>query len=587
MKKPEKSRDVALARLCRRESTRRREARILCLWQRSFVFRALRALREIVAATPLYSLALFLAPMGLASLFRCLILPLLTDDFPLLPSGAFTGVVLSLLSLFLSMYHTSLSRVAGLDTLPSRLLFDTLALPRPYVTQRRGIPWWILLPLGLGLGVLSIYVSPLLLFGILLASALLLPALEVPEVALILIGIVFPFSGLLGHPLLFLIVLVLFSVLAYLLKLALGKRRISPTPGDLFVLLFSLTILFTGLITPSGANGSLSGLTVAVLAAGGYFLTANLLHTRRGILLLVRGLLSGGAVLGVLGILLGILELAFPALPADGFLFHLIEGIEAITGESFSSYLLLLLPLSLGLMGSSRGEVAKSLPTFLLLLSALVLTLSPTAYLAAILSLILFLIAVYRPFRALPPLAFLLLAVLPIGVLFLPSEWVDTLASGLPFPGLDTALPEAFSLFREALAVVRTHPLGTGEGLLSVPSLYLGLMLESGIFALILFLLALYLPLRRNLIPPGERAARPLCRLSAGVAAGLLSLPVSGVLENGFADRRVLLLFFLLLGLLSAIGRTAREEESLSLDRPAEPRLASTELRLLHRARRR
>ena len=586
MKKTEKSRDVALARLCRRESTRRREARILCRWQRSFVFRALRALREIVAATPLHSFALFLAPIGLASLFRCLILPLLTDDFPLLPSGAFTGVVLSLLSLFLSMSHTSLSRVAALDTLPSRLLFDTLALPRPYVTPRRGIPWWSLLPLGLGLGVLSIYVSPLLLFGILLTSALLLPALEVPEVSLILIGIVFPFSGLLAHPLLFLIVLVLFSVLAYLLKLALGKRRISLTPEDLFVLLFSLTILFTGLITPSGVDGSLSGLVAGVLAASGYFLTANLLRTRRTILLLVRGLLSAGAVLGVLGIFLGILELASPALPADGFLFHLIEGIKAITGGSFSSYLLLLLPLSLGLMSSSRGEIVKGLPTFLLLLSALVLTLSPTAYLAAILSLVLFLITVRRPFRALPSLAFLSLAVLPLGVLFLPNEWVDALASGLPFLGLDTALPDAFSLFREGLAVVRMHPFGTGEGLLSVPSLYLGLVLESGILALILLLLALYLPLRRSLIPSGERAARPLCRLSAGVAAGLLSLPVAGVLENGFADRRVLLLFFLLLGLLSAIGRTAREEESLSLDRPAEPRLASAELRLLRRARR-
>ncbi len=580
MKKEASSRDVALGRLCRRESIRRRTTRLLCLWQSSPLYRLMRAYREVVAATPLHAFSLFLAPLGLAALFRCLLLPLLTDDFVLLPWDAFAGIVLSLVSFLLSFYHAPLSRAAASDSILSRLLFDTLALPRPYVTERRGLPWWLLLPAGLGFGVLSVFVSPLLLLGILTASALFLPALEVPEVSLVLVGILFPFTGLLSSPLLLLTVLVLFALFSYLLKLAVGKRHISISLGDLFVLLFSLTILFTGLFTPSGADGSISGFTAAVLAMGGYFLAANLLRTRRTILLLSRGLLSAGTVLGILGILLGAVRLSSPTLDSAGFLFHLTEGIRAITGESFSAYLLLLFPLAFGLAGISRRHLFESLPTLLLLLAALALTLSPATYLAAILSLVVFFVAARVPFRGIALVSFLLFAVLPIGFALVPASFIDTVAPHLAFLGLDGALPAAFMQFREGLLLIKAHPLGIGAGLFELPSLYLGMVLESGVAALVLFLAALYSSLRRGLVQSNDRASRPLRYLSAGVASGLLALPVNGMLENGFADRRVLFLFFLLLGLLTAIGRTAGEEKSLYLDQPAEPRLASLEVRV-------
>lgn len=580
MKKAVSSRDVALARLCHRESARRRESRLLCRWQRSPVYRFLRIARETANETPLFAFALFLAPSGLASLFRCLILPILTDDFVLLPWGAFAGAVLSLLSFLLAAYRIPLSRVAA-DCLLSRLLFDTLALPRPYATGRRGIPWWLLLIAGIGLGVLSVYASPFLLLGILTAAAMLLPALEVPEVSLILVAILFPLTGLLEIPLLLLSILVLFAVISYILKLAVGKRGISLSLCDLFVLLFALTAFLTGLFTPSGVDGSFSGLAAALLAAGGYFLAANLLKTRRTILLLTRGLLLAGTVLGLAGVLERTVELSTSSFSEGSFLLHLKNGLSLITGESFAAYLVLLLPPALALLGSGRRHVVKTLPPFLLLVASLVLLFSPLAYLAMATALVFFFLAMRFPRQRITLIAFFLCALLPIGCLLLPTEWLEEAAPRLPFLGLDALLLEAAPLLSNGLLLFGTYPFGVGAGVTSVPSLYLQMMLESGFLALLFFLAAIASSLFSAPVLSKDRTLEPLRRLSVGIGAGLLSLPVLGLLENAFLDRRVLFLYFLLLGLLRAIGQTAKEERCLHPSLPAELGTASVSVRLL------
>ena len=75
--------DPLAARL-RAERARRRTARLLGLWQASRLYRAVTLLRELLSATELRHFSLLLAPPGLTALFRCLILPLLTDDFPMM-----------------------------------------------------------------------------------------------------------------------------------------------------------------------------------------------------------------------------------------------------------------------------------------------------------------------------------------------------------------------------------------------------------------------------------------------------------------------------------------------------------------------
>ena len=105
--------------------------------------------------------------MALCACARCLILPLLAEEYPFLPADGAAGAFLLLLSLLLSTYKAPLYRAVTDDRLLSHLLFSTLALPRPYITMTRGIHGFLLFFLGIGLAVLSVYVSPLLLLLIL------------------------------------------------------------------------------------------------------------------------------------------------------------------------------------------------------------------------------------------------------------------------------------------------------------------------------------------------------------------------------------------------------------------------------------
>ena len=289
--------------LLRRESIRLRTAKVVGIWQSSPLYRFCRAIRETVTMTDLRAISLLFAPAGLAAFGRCLILPLLTDDFPLLVPDGIAGILLTFLSLLLSTYHAPLHRALTEDAFLSRLFFDTLALPRPYPSAHRGIPFWLLLLPGLGLGALTVFVSPLRLTVTLAVVLIVSLALVSPEFGLVLLGIFYPLAALLPRPLVPILTVIGLSLLSYLLKLLLGKRRFTLAPTDLLLLLFALLLLLSGVFSTVGIQGgTVAGLAAALLLIGGYFLAANLLATRRILLLFARGLVFGGALLAVCGI---------------------------------------------------------------------------------------------------------------------------------------------------------------------------------------------------------------------------------------------------------------------------------------------
>ena len=304
---------AALVRLRRTERARLRTARTLRLWQASPLCHLLRALRETLAMTDLRVLSLLIAPMGLASLFRCLILPLLTDDFPLLVADGIAGVFLSVLSLLLITYRAPMARALQEDGLLSRFFFDTLALPRPHPSDRSGLSARLAFPIGIGLAVLSVYLSPLLLTGILAALIFLFLTLISPEFGIALIGIVFPLAPLLPFPSFLLPIAVILTLLSYFLKLMVGKRRFAFDATDLLVLLFALAMLLSGLFSRAGiAEGGKAAGIATVLTVGGYLLAANLLVTRRMLLLFSRGILFTAALLALVGIFRTVLALTSP-----------------------------------------------------------------------------------------------------------------------------------------------------------------------------------------------------------------------------------------------------------------------------------
>ena len=566
----------------RRERARLRTARIARRWHSSLLFRASLAFRETVMMTNLRAFSLLLAPLGLISVFRALILPLLTDDFPLLlPDGIAGGLVLLLAVLFFT-YNAPFTKVLTEDTLLSRLFFETLALPRPYVSKRRGLPVWLAALAGLALGALTLIASSLLIVSVLAIVSIVMLTLVSPEFGLTLLAILFPLSALLPDPILPLAALILLSLFSYLLKLIRGKRRFSFTLTDLAVLTLALLFLFSCLFAHGGSQGRASdGVEAAILLTGGFLLSANLLDTRRTLLHFTKGLIFGGALLGIAGIFCGAVDLAAPE-EASVALLTALGIAETVMGDaaSFTAILLLLFPLLPVILGETRISLLATLPAALLIVGALALSLSPLVYLALLLSLLLFVLITHQ--RS-PLLLVLLFGILPNLMLLLPETVTDVLTE-ISFLGIGELLDGALLAQTDALALIARHPFGIGLGCADAGNIHLQILSIAGIPALLLFLVLLLSIADCSTRSEACLREPHLRRLTAGIQSGTFALLILGLLLSPLNDLRVLLVFAMILGLLVAVRRAIRESD----DTPhptnhKEQNTASVEVRLSRR----
>ena len=587
-------------RITRAEAARLRTARILRLWHSSPLHRLYTAFLGAVSMTELRAFSLLLLPPGITALFRCLVLPLLTDDFPLLPAEGAAGILLSLLALLFATYRAPMHLALNNDSFLSGLLFDTLALPRPYPTHHRSISGWLLLALGIGLGVLAAFLSPLFIAGGMAVLVFVFLSFTSPEFSLILLGILFPFFSLFENALLMICLLAGLALFSYFLKLPIGRRRFTFAPIDLLVLLLSLLLLGSGIFSYAGtASGTTTALVAVILLGGGYFLAANLLTTRRTVLLFSRGVLFSAALIATGGIFFRILALTGSSFPSPEvvafFNRHFLAIVE--TPESLAAYLLLSLPLLLSVMMETRRARWRYLPSLLLILTALALSLLPSAYLVLLLSL-LFFVLMLRARRAALPLALLclLISLLPL----FPATVTEGLADALSFLGLKEPLLSLLATQRAALGLIGGRPLGIGlghpPGVLSIllsgeadaASLYLEIALEAGIPTLVLFLLLIGVAARGASATAAHGRENRFRILSAGVTSGLFALLLFGTGSYLFANTSMLLLFSLMLGLLTALRRIAAEEERMRLESmPPEVGQAATEVRITSRRGRR
>ena len=545
----------------RQERTRLRTERATARWQATHLRRFLCRLRDALFMTELRSFALLIAPMALTATFRCLLLPLLTDDFPLMPLDGVAGVILLLVSLLLTTYGAPLYRALNGDRLLSHLFFTTLALPRPYITMARGIRRICLFPLGLLLAVASVFVSPLLLSLILSGLILFVLSMLSPELPLLLLGITFPLAALFEDAFLPLSILLGITLLSYLFKLFLGKRDFHFEPIGLFLCLFvAINLIFSFTGHPSSL---FEALKLSAVALGGYFLAADLLSTKRTAVLFSRGMIFTATLLSAVAIFSEI----FAFLPDDikrgrvtRYLLTLNECFFP-SADVLAGYLVLLLPILIGILADRKEARLRLLFPLLILLAALVLSISPVAILAIMLSLVLFTL-LNTGSRA--GVFFLICAILPNAILLLPPDWCAHIASFFPFLGLDRMMTEHFALLRASLSHLMAYPLGGGGApLADGASLYLAVGLQSGLPGILSLSVVLGFATRDALRSTGLERSNRHRTLPHGCASALFATLVYAPFQNIFADIRTTLLFFLMLGMLTAVCRIGWIEDEL------------------------
>lgn len=565
----------------RQERVRLRVERSTALWQRTRLYRLLGHLRGTLFMTRLSSFALLIAPMALVAICRCLLLPLLTDDFPFLPLDGAAGVILAVLALLLATYRDPLYLAVSDDRILSRLLFTMLALPRPYITMARGIRGIYLLLFGLLLAALSITVSPLLLFLILSGLVLFGLTMASPEFSLLLLGIFFPFAVFFSDPFLPIAILLGATLLSYLCKLFLGKRDFRFEPIGFFLLVFvAADLLFS-------FHGSLPSLAAplksAVVAVCAYFLTANLLVVKRTAIFFSRGMLFTATLLSALAIFSRIIAL-LPDSIGDGAVTLFLLDLNSRFFPSYDTLaicLVLLLPVLIGILADGKEARLRLTLSMLLLLATLVLTIAPLALVAITLSLVLFTL-LNTGSRA--GIYFFLCAVLPNAVLLLPIDWCNGIASLFPFLGLDTMMAERFARLHSSFAFLVDNPLGLGNGIASGASLYLAIGLQSGIIGILAFIPMLAFVARDALRTTALERSNRHRTLPHGCASAIFAALVYAPFQNIFADIRTTLLFFLTVGIFTAVCRIGWLEDDFHRRQMQDDDHESyaTEIRIAH-----
>ena len=562
----------------RSERARLRTARVLALWQDSPLRRLTELIRGTFFMTTARAISILFLPLALATTFRCLLMPMLTDDFPLLLGDGIAGTVLLFLSLLFITEGAPMHEALKEHRLLSYLFFDTLALPRPYQMPMRGLPGWLLLIPGGALGTLSIFVSPLILILAIAGTALCILALSSPDFSLLLVGILLPITPLFPEPTIILAAALTVTALAYAIKLLLGKRLFRFEATDLFILLFAVAILLAGIFS-SATGGFATAIPLVILVLLGYFLTANLLSTRRTVMLLARGMLFVATILSALGIFRGIIALLDPEIAGHAVIATICGIVDRIfaTPGALATYLLLLFPILFSVLSDTERLRWRYIPALLLLPGALGLTLRPAAYLVLVLTLLLF--ALFNS-RVRPRGIFLLFGIAPCFLFLLPEAGAIRLSDIFAFLGIEGEVLAVLTSIRIGAAAFlgglwRPFGIGTGhadsviddllaqygQGAAGAGSLYLTMGIQLGAVGLLAFLLLLTFAIRdsqRTLRVSVENAYRsPAIGVTCGILGALLFAPY----ENIFSNHLVLLLFFMLLGLLTAIRRAALYED--------------------------
>ncbi len=488
------------------------------------------------------------------------------------------GFVLCLIAVPLCVFGDPLYEVCRDNRFLSFILHDFFGLRRSVRERRHAtIPAWLLLLFGIGAGFLGAWKSPYLVLaalGILLLCGLVIYS---PEFGLMFLVIVLPFLGLLPYAGACAAALSALCLFGYIQKLLVGKRVFEFRPLDFLVLLFSAVYLFGGILTGGGRASFFHGV-IGALCVLVYFVAENLLTNRLTLNRFITAFMVSAffvAAIGVFDVLNTTLDPAW--LDRDVFA-RITVRITSVFGNPniLAAYLLLAIPFSVLRLFSSHGFFT-GLRRFIhtaLLLAALVLTFSRGAWIALA---AIFLFSILFCTRRNRFALFVATVTLPTLGLALPESVLSRFYSiGLR---ADTSVTHRFSIWRGVLSMLRHYGfggVGVGEEAFSrffvlyaeagtesavhSHSLYLQIFCELGIFGILVFLGLLLIFLQSSYTHMYRTPYYPEKGVSAAVICAVLAVLIHGLFDHVFYNSRIFLLFFLLLGLASALRHFGKKQ---------------------------
>ncbi len=419
---------------------------------------------------------------------------------------------------------------------------------------------------GIIFGIASFFVHPLVLLCLIFVAVGAYLVLIKPEFGILAIMFALPFT-----PTMVLVGAVIYTGICYFLKLLCGKRSMKFDLFDITVAAFLVLMAFGGLVAVS--SGSIKPALVFCVFMLGYFLVVNLIRSREWVMRCVIGLISSCTLVSLYGLFqnfFGLMETTWH----DTELFGDIAGRVVSTFENpnvLAEYLIMIIPLAAAMFIITKNPRAKLILGFCTVASCgcLIYTWSRGAWLGFIIGMLIFLIMYHR--NTLTALLFGL-----FGVPFLPFVLPDSIIQRFTSIGdmRDTSTAYRVHIWKAVTNMIGDYwqtGVGIGEasfkpiyslyalsGIESAPhshNLYLQIAVELGIVGLAVFLLMLFV-WAQSCLTFHKNETRPEKLLSAAVFCGILAVLAQGATDYIWYNYRVFFMFWLVLGLGSAIRKT-------------------------------
>jgi putative inorganic carbon (HCO3(-)) transporter len=546
--------------------------------ERSLVMRAVRKIVRLGLhiSVQVYGIGLFSAGMYTAIMYLITRFALGNADADIL--SLFIGTACAIVSVPLMFSTQPLGEAIAVSRLGSFIFITVLGFRREVICDDAPAVGknTVAFVAGILIGLSTYFISPLYMLAGTFALIAAYMLLSMPEIGVLALIAALPFL-----PTMIIAGLTVVTAVCYFLKFIRGKRVLRFELLDVTVLIFMLFTLCGGVFSINRALSLKPGLLYVCFIAG-YFLVVNLIRTPEWSSRCIFALMLSAFAVAAIGVyenFFGQLSLTW----IDAEMFEDIEGRVVSTFANpnvLAEYLILTFPFALSTLLSARRPAARLASLIATGTSALCLiyTWSRGAWLGLMLALLVFFLIYSR--RTVMVLSFGLLAV-PFLPLVLPSTVVTRFTSignladtstayrvHIWMGSLDMARDVLFSGLGSGMgvfaAVYPQYSLGGIEAAPHSHNLYLQLVIELGIFGLVAFLLAM-VSFTRSVLSCRTRDTvtdRSQYLLAAAGLCAIIAFLAQGMTDYVWYNYRIYAMFWLVLGLTSAVARLVAAENT-------------------------
>ena len=422
--------------------------------------------------------------------------------------------------------------------------------------------------LGILTAAMTYFVSPLKIVIVMAALLLLSVLLVCPESGVIVTVFMAPFVSLSSHSVQILTVMVSTTAIAYLTKLAIGKRSFRLRLIDFFVCLLMILFFFGGVIT-SGGQASFDSAIRYVLLFFIYFLIVNLIKTPEWMDRLVGAIAIPAFCISAVGVIAHVLRFSRIA----PWIQKLFDGADTISlfemPNMLGTYLIMTMPFLWLYVKRKETTGSGRALTFIgsaLSLMCLGLTCSRGAWIGGFAGLIVFLMINYR--YALKYIAIVLVAT-PIGMLFIPKGKIFTQIAGITNL-TDSVVYHRLFTWRGAFRMLSEYyagGIGVGESALMqiyplysyigaeatthCYSLFLEIAVELGVMGLVVLLITLLMFYQKGFGFIKSTSNKDNVLLVSVGIAGITSALVHGLIYYIWYNYQVFFMFWTIVALVN------------------------------------